>query len=42
MHGFDQKICRTRFFVGLKIGVDAPGILATLRQFMINEENIRI
>ena len=31
MHGFAQKVCRTRFFVGLKIGVDAPGVLAAIR-----------
>ena len=29
--GFAHEICRTRFFVGLIIGVDAPGVLAALR-----------
>ena len=31
MQGYDQEICQTRFFVGLRIKVDAPGVLAALR-----------
>ena len=31
MQGYAQEICRTRFFVGLKIEVDAPGVLAAIR-----------
>ena len=31
MQGYAQEICRTRFFVGLRIEVDAPGILAAIR-----------
>ena len=31
MHGFAQKVFGTQFFVALKIGVDAPGVLAALR-----------
>ena len=31
MQGYAQAICRTRFFVGLKIEVDAPGVLAAIR-----------
>ena len=31
MQGLAQDIFRTRFFVGLRIEVDAPGVLAALR-----------
>ena len=31
MQGYAQDICRTRFFVGLRIEVDAPGVLAAIR-----------
>ena len=31
MQGYAQEICRTRFFVGLRIEVDAPGVLAAIR-----------
>ena len=34
MQGYAQAICRTRFFVGLKIEVDAPGVLAALRPWI--------
>ena len=34
MQGYDQEICRTRFFVGLRIEVDAPGTLAAIRPWM--------
>ena len=31
MQVYAQEICRTRFFVGLRIEVDAPGVLAAIR-----------
>ena len=31
MQGYAQEICRTRFFVGLRIEVNAPGVLAAIR-----------
>ena len=31
MQGYGQEICQTRFFVGLRIEVDAPGVLAAIR-----------
>ena len=31
MQGYAQKICRTRVFVGLRIEVDAPGVVAAIR-----------
>ena len=31
MQDYAQEICRTRFFVGLRIEVDAPGVLAVIR-----------
>ena len=31
MQGYAQEICRTRFIVGLRIEVDAPGVLAAIR-----------
>ena len=31
MQSYAQEICRTRFFVGLRIEVDAPGVLAVIR-----------
>ena len=31
MQGYAKEICRTRFFVGLRIEVDAPGVLAAIR-----------
>ena len=31
MQGYAQAICRTRFFVGLRNEVDAPGVLAAIR-----------
>ena len=31
MLGYAQEISRTQFFVGLRIEVDAPGILAAIR-----------
>ena len=31
MQGYAQEICRTWFFVGLRIEVDAPGVLAAIR-----------
>ena len=31
MQGYAQETCRTRFFVGLRIEVDAPGVLAAIR-----------
>ena len=35
MQGYDQEICQTRFFVGLRIEVDAPGILAAIRPWLL-------
>ena len=34
MQGYAQEICRTWFLVGLRIEVDAPGVLAALRPCM--------
>ena len=31
MQGYAQEIFRTRFFVGLRIEMDAPGVLAAIR-----------
>ena len=31
MQGYAKEICRTWFFVGLRIEVDAPGVLAAIR-----------
>ena len=35
MQGYAQKICPTRFFVGLRIEVDAPGVLAAIRPWVL-------
>ena len=34
MQGYAQEICRTQFFVGLRIEVDAPGVLAAIRPWL--------
>ena len=31
MQGYAQEICRTWIFVGLRIEVDAPGVLSAIR-----------
>ena len=42
MQGYAQEICRTRFFVGLRIEVDAPGILAAIRPCTVGPSEILV
>ena len=39
MQGYAQEICRTRFFVGLRIEVDAPAILAAIRRWGSSDQD---
>ena len=34
MQSYAQETCRTRFFVGLRIEVDAPAVLAAIRPWL--------